>query len=46
MDGNSACVGTGETKEVGKGAGGCLFDYGEGGGDMVDVDVGVEDGEN
>lgn len=39
-------MGTGEAEEVGESAGGVLFDDGEGGGGFVDVDVGVEGGEN
>lgn len=46
MDGYSACVGTLQAEEGGEGAGGCFFDDGEGGGGVVDVEVGVEDGED
>lgn len=46
LDGDPACVGTREAEERGEGAGGCFFDDGEGGGGVVDVDVGVEDRED
>ena len=42
MDGDTACVGGFETEEIGEGFGDVFFDQGEGGGGIVDVDVGVE----
>lgn len=45
-DGNAAGVRACETKEGGEGFGGSFFDDGKGGGGVVDVEVGVEDGED
>lgn len=42
LRGEAAGVGAGEAVEVGKALGDCFFDYGEGGGDLVYVHVGVE----
>lgn len=46
LDGDAARVGAGQAEEVGEGAGGGFLDDGQGGRDLVDVDIGVEDGED
>lgn len=46
LDGDPACVGTVQAEKGGEGFGGGFLDDGEGGGGVVDVEVGVEDGED
>lgn len=46
MDRYTACVGSCEAEEGSESAGGCFFDDCKSGGGIIDVEVGVEDGEN
>lgn len=46
MDGDPACVGAGQAEEVGESAGGGLFDDGQSGRDLVDMNVCVQDGKD
>ena len=46
MDRNAASVGSVEAEEVGESSGRVLFDYGQGGGNFVRVDVGIESAED
>ena len=46
LDGDTACVGTVEAEEVGKGLGGFFLNEGQGWGSFVDVDVRIESGKD
>lgn len=43
---NAACVGSGKAEEIGEGARGCFFDKSERRGDLVDMNIGIENSEN
>lgn len=46
MNGDAACMGACEAEKGSEGAAGGLFDYGKGGGGVVDMEVCIEDGED